>query len=64
MNVNVGTIDRFARIAAGVVLIALAALGTIGPWGYIGIVLLLTGLVRICPLYSVLGMNTCSLKKP
>ncbi len=64
MKINVGTVDRFLRIAAGVALIALSLTGTIGAWGYVGIVLVLTGLVRICPAYSVLGVNTCSLTKP
>lgn len=64
MKVNVGTIDRTLRIVAGVVLIALTFLGTIGAWGYIGVVPLLTGLLGVCPAYSLLGLNTCSLKKP
>jgi hypothetical protein len=63
MNVNVGTIDRSLRVVAGLALIALAATGTVGLWGYIGVVPLLTGLFRVCPAYSILGMNTCSLKK-
>jgi len=64
MKVNVGAVDRLLRMIAGIALIALAATGTIGAWGYVGIILVLTGLVRICPAYSLLGMNTCSLKKP
>jgi hypothetical protein len=63
MNANVGTIDRSLRIVAGLALIALAATGTVGVWGYIGVVPLLTGLFRVCPAYSILGMNTCSMKK-
>jgi hypothetical protein len=63
MKVNVGTIDRVGRILAGLVLIGLAVAGTIGPWGYIGIVLLLTGFMRVCPAYSLLGVNTCSTGK-
>lgn len=59
MQTNVGTIDRIARIGAGVALIALAATAMIGPWGYIGIVPLLTGLLRTCPAYSLLGVNSC-----
>jgi hypothetical protein len=59
MTSNIGTIDRVLRIALGLVLISLAFTGTIGLWGYIGVVPLLTGLVRICPLYSLLGVNTC-----
>jgi hypothetical protein len=63
MNVNVGTIDRSLRIVAGIALIALAATGQIGYWGYIGVVPLLTGTFRMCPLYSILGVNTCGLKR-
>ncbi len=61
MNKNVGTIDRVLRITAGVVLIALAALGKVGWWGYFGIVPLATGLFRFCPAYTLLGMRTCPL---
>lgn len=63
MNTNVGTVDRLLRIVAGLVLIALAATGMVGAWGYIGIVPLLTGLFRFCPAYTLLGMNTCGLRK-
>lgn len=63
MTVNVGTIDRTIRIIAGLALIALAFTGTIGLWGYIGIVPLLTGLFRVCPAYSLIGMNTCGTAK-
>ncbi|PPE67446.1 YgaP family membrane protein [Caldimonas caldifontis] len=59
MKINVGGIDRILRIAVGLVLIALAATGTVGLWGYIGVVPLLTGLFRVCPLYSLVGINTC-----
>lgn len=59
MNANVGTVDRVLRIGVGVVLIALTALGKIGWWGYIGIVPLATGLLRTCPLYTLLGLRTC-----
>ena len=56
---NVGGIDRILRIVAGIVLIALTLMGVIGMWGWIGIVLLATGLFRTCPVYSLLGFNTC-----
>lgn len=59
MKVNVGGDDRILRIAVGLILIALAATGTVGLWGYIGVVPLLTGLFRVCPLYSLLGFSTC-----
>jgi hypothetical protein len=63
MKANVGTIDRVVRLAAGLVLIALAVTGTVGPWAYVGVVPLLTGLFRVCPLYSVLGWSTCPLSE-
>ncbi|MBF9152646.1 YgaP family membrane protein [Novosphingobium jiangmenense] len=56
---NVGGIDRAARIVLGLVLIALVFFGPQTPFGWIGVVPLLTGLMRTCPLYSLLGMNTC-----
>lgn len=59
MKANVGTLDRTLRIGAGVVLIGLSATGVIGPWGYLGIIPLLTGLVSVCPAYSLLGINSC-----
>lgn len=55
---NVGGIDRILRVVIGVALIVAAAMGTIGTWGYIGIIPLLTGLFRSCLLYKVLGINT------
>ena len=63
MKVNVGSVDRAVRIVAGAVLIGLAATVTIGLWGYIGIVPLATGLFRFCPAYTLIGANTCPLKK-
>jgi hypothetical protein len=63
MKANIGTIDRVVRILAGLVLIGLAFSGTIGVWGYVGVVLLLTGVVRVCPAYSILGVKTCSTSK-
>jgi len=63
MKVNVGTPDRALRVVAGIALIGLAAGGVIGAWGYIGIVPLLTGLLRFCPAYTLLGLNTCPADK-
>lgn len=63
MKVNEGTIDRAVRVLAGLVLIGLAATGTIGLWGYIGVIPLVTGAVGMCPLYSILGINTCPVKR-
>ena len=63
MKTNVGTIDRSLRILVGLVLMGLAATGTVGWWGWLGAIPLLTGVFRTCPAYSLLGVNTCPLKK-
>ena len=59
-RLNVGNLDRAWRILIGLTLIGLALSGTIGVWGYIGIVLLLTGVAARCPVYSMLGYATTS----
>ncbi|MFA5702456.1 MAG: DUF2892 domain-containing protein [Advenella sp.] len=64
MNKNVGGIDKLLRIIVGVVLIVLAITGTIGWWGYLGIIPLATGLLNFCPIYSIIGVKTaCPLDK-
>ena len=63
---NVGGIDRILRIVVGLALIAGFFLNSEASmrWLYlIGIVPLATGLLQTCPLYSILGMNTCPMKK-
>jgi hypothetical protein len=62
MKTNEGTIDRAMRVIAGLVLIGLTLTGNIGVWGWIGIVPLATGALGWCPLYSMLGLNTCPMK--
>jgi hypothetical protein len=62
MTKNVGGVDRILRIIVGIALIAAAATGAIGVWGYIGVVPLLTGLMGWCPPYALLGFNTCKTK--
>ena len=62
MKANVGGLDRMARIGAGVALIALAATGTIGVWGWLGVVLLVTGLSGWCPAYLPFGISSCKVK--
>ena len=63
MKSNVGGIDRILRIALGLVLVGLAATGTIGMWGWIGIVPLGTAAFGFCPLYTLLGFSTCPVSK-
>jgi hypothetical protein len=62
MKANVGGYDRVARVVLGVVLIALAATGTVGAWGYIGIVPILTAAIGWCPAYLPFGISTCKVK--
>ena len=64
MSKNVGGIDRSLRIIVGLALIVAAATGTVGLWGYVGVVPLLTGLAGTCPAYKLLGMSTCPMKSP
>lgn len=59
MKANVGGVDRIVRIVVGLLLIALALSGVIGLWGWIGVVPLATGLLRTCPAYALLGIDTC-----
>ncbi|MFZ5844396.1 MAG: YgaP family membrane protein [Pseudomonadota bacterium] len=62
MKANVGGIDKLLRIGAGIGVIAWALLG--GPvWAWIGVLPLATGLFNFCPLYSLIGINTCPVKK-
>ena len=63
MKANVGGIDKVLRVVAGVALVGLAGTGTIGVWGWIGVVPLATGLMGWCPLYPLLGLSTCPMKK-
>ena len=63
MTSNVGGIDRIVRIAAGLVLIGLTLTGTIGLWGWLGLVPLATGAIGCCPPYAIFGFNTCAMKK-
>ncbi len=62
MKANVGGLDRMARVGAGVALIALAATGTVGMWGWVGVVPLATGLMGWCPAYLPFGISSCKVK--
>jgi len=59
MRVNVGGLDRTLRIIVGLALIVMAVTGTIGAWGWIGVLPLATGLMKTCPVYSIFGLSTC-----
>jgi hypothetical protein len=63
MKINLGGLDRILRIIAGLALIGLTLAGLIGVWGWLGVVLVATAAIGFCPLYTVLGFNTCPMKK-
>jgi hypothetical protein len=66
MTRNVGAVDRAIRVVLGLALLwyALLAAPTGFNWvGWLGLVPLATALVGSCPLYSILGLNTCSAKQ-
>jgi p-aminobenzoyl-glutamate transporter AbgT len=60
MQCNVGGIDRILRIAVGALLVVLAITGTVGAWGYLGLIPLATGIFRFCGVYPLLGINTAN----
>jgi hypothetical protein len=65
MTSNVGGIDRVLRIVVGIAVLALFFVleGNARYWALVGLVPLFTGVFQTCPLYSVIGVNTCPMKK-
>ena len=59
MTKNIGGTERILRVIVGLVLVALAATGQVGLWGWLGLVPMATGISGWCPPYSLLGINTC-----
>jgi hypothetical protein len=55
-------LERAVRVVLGSCLIALVFVGPESPWGWIGLVPLLTGVVGSCPLYTLFGFTTCNVK--
>lgn len=60
---NVGGVDRALRAVVGLVLIALVFVGPQTPWGWIGLVPLLTAVIGFCPAYLPFGLKTCPVKR-
>lgn len=60
---NEGLADRVIRMVVGAGVLSLAFTGPQTPWGYLGALPLLTGLIGYCPAYSLLGISTCPLAK-
>jgi hypothetical protein len=63
MKANIGSVDRTIRIVVGLGLIAATLLGLIGTWGWLGLIPLATGVIRVCPAYLPFGFNTCGSRK-
>jgi hypothetical protein len=63
IKANLGIVDRTVRILVGASLLALVFVGPQTPWGYLGLVPLLTGVVGFCPAYCPLGLSTCRLPR-
>lgn len=56
---NVGSVDRALRLIVGIVLLSLVFVGPQTPWGWLGLVPLVTALIGWCPAYSIFGIKTC-----
>ena len=63
MKTNEGGFDRILRILVGLAVLSLVFVGPKTPWAYLGLVPLITGLVGVCPLYTILGLNSCPVRK-
>ena len=60
---NEHALDRLLGVWVGVAILSLAFVGPKTAWGYLGAVPLLTGAIGSCPLYTLLGLSTCPMKK-
>ncbi|HET8734174.1 MAG TPA: DUF2892 domain-containing protein [Anaeromyxobacteraceae bacterium] len=60
---NEGTADRIIRVVIGLGLLSIVFVGPKTPWGWIGVVPLATGILGFCPLYKLVGLNTCPVPK-
>ncbi len=63
MKTNEGAVDRVLRVLVGAGVLSLAFIGPQTPWAYLGAIPLITGLVGWCPVYALLGVNTCGARK-
>lgn len=60
---NEHSVERIARVILGLVLLSLVFIGPKTYWGFVGLILVATGLLGSCPLYTVLGISTCKVRK-
>ena len=59
---NVGTIDRVVRVVLGIALLGTVFVGPQTPWGWIGVIPLVTAALGFCPAYKLIGLSTCPLR--
>jgi len=60
MTSNIGIIDRNLRLLLGIALLSLFFVGPKTPWGLVGLIPLITGLARFCPVYRIAGVSSCA----
>ena len=60
---NVGKTDRIIRVVVGIILVGNVYYGVQHLIGWLGIILIVTGIAGKCPLYSIIGINTKSLSE-
>jgi hypothetical protein len=63
MTANEGTLDRAVRVVIGLALLSLTVVGPRTLWGLVGLLPLATGLLGVCPVYSILGISTCKVTR-
>lgn len=63
LPVNEHVVERVLRVAVGLGITSLAFVGPKSPWAFLGLVPVLTGVLGSCPLYTVLGIRTCPVRK-
>jgi len=64
MKCNMSFTDRGTRMMIGAALFLTAAFGAISPWGYLGIIPVLTAVFGVCPAYAIFGVSSRSPNDP
>ncbi len=64
MTRNIGTLDRSLRVIVGLGAISMVFIGPQTPWGWLGLVPLVTAAIGWCPPYALLGLSTCGARTP
>lgn len=59
MKYNIGNIERIGRVLVGFGVLSLVFIGPATPWGYLGLIPIVTGLAGWCPLFAALHTSTC-----